>query len=93
MSARELNIKTKKKVNNAIFDLNLKINGEGAGFSGQDLWKLGVWGSCNADGEGERISYQEQASINPRANGKRPMTNFVLRLQPNANTVEYVFES
>ena len=60
IQANELDVITEGEVNDVTFNPFFKINGAGAGVSGQGLWKLGIWGSSSSTGEGERVSYQEQ---------------------------------
>ena len=50
-------------MNSLVIDLNLKINRDGIGVSGQNLWKLSMWGSGNEDGSGERIGLVDQVIL------------------------------
>ena len=50
-------------INSLVIDLNVKINNDGTGMtgvSGQNLWKVSMWGSGNNDGSGERIGFVSQ---------------------------------
>ena len=51
---------TEGKVNNAVFNLKVDINGAASTVKGEGLWKASAWASHRPDGEGERISYTEQ---------------------------------
>ena len=52
---------TEGKVNNAVFNLKVDINGAATStVEGEGLWKASAWASHRPDGKGERISYTEQ---------------------------------